>query len=98
MRAKHGIWCCRALHQWKVFLTSQGRTLAYASIFVDITLIDPIWQAKLWNLRDSWKYNYNTFLVHEAIHLVRSMVTYLPTMGRDTLHFQVYSLLSFVPF
>ena len=45
MGAKHGIWCCRALHQWKVFLPSQGRTLTHASILSDITLLDPMWQA-----------------------------------------------------
>ena len=44
MGAKHGIWCFRSLHQWKVFLPRQGRTLTHPSILVDITLLDPIWQ------------------------------------------------------
>ena len=44
MGAKHRILCCRALHQWKVFLPRQGRTLTHPSILVDITLLDPIWQ------------------------------------------------------
>ena len=35
MGAKHGIRCCRALHQWKVFLTNQGITLTHASILVN---------------------------------------------------------------
>ena len=37
MGAKHGIWCCIALHQGKVFLQGQGRTLTHASILTDIT-------------------------------------------------------------
>ena len=45
MGAKHGIWCLRALHQWKVFLHSQGRTLTNANILVDITLLHLMWQA-----------------------------------------------------
>ena len=45
MGAKHEIWCCRALHQWKVFLPIQGRALTHASILIDITLLDPMWQA-----------------------------------------------------
>ena len=45
MGAKPGIWCYRALHQGKVFLPSQGRTLTHASVLVDITLLDPLWQA-----------------------------------------------------
>ena len=50
MGAKHGIWCFRALHQWKVFLRRQGRTLTHASILSDITLLDLIWQAQLWKI------------------------------------------------
>ena len=45
MGAKHGIWCCRALHQGEVFSPSKGRTLTHASILVDTTLLDPMWQA-----------------------------------------------------
>ena len=40
--AKHGIWCCRALQQWKVFLHTKGRTLRHPIILSDITLLDPM--------------------------------------------------------
>ena len=42
MGAKHGIWCCGDLHQWKVFLPRQGRTLTHARILTDIAFIDPM--------------------------------------------------------
>ena len=42
MGAKHGIWCCGDLHQWKVFLPRQGIKLTQASILSDITLLDPM--------------------------------------------------------
>ena len=45
MGDKHGIWYCRVLHQWKVFLPRQGITFTTDNILVDITFIDPIWQA-----------------------------------------------------
>ena len=45
MGAKHGIWCCGALHQWNVFQPSQGRILTHASILSDITSLDPMWKA-----------------------------------------------------
>ena len=45
MGDKHGIWYCRVLHQWKVFLPRQGIKLTQASILSDITLLDPTWQA-----------------------------------------------------
>lgn len=50
MGAKHGMQCCRDLHQQKVFLSSQGRTLTHAIILVDITLLDPMCQAQFMEL------------------------------------------------
>ena len=98
MGAKHGIWCCRALHQWKMFLPIQGRTLTHASILVKslarsyvASIVmglggicgDPIY--------DKWGIvviHYGNItpcpLGYEANHLVRTMVTYLPPIGRET--------------
>ena len=45
MGTKHGIWYCVELHQWKVFLPIQGRTLTHASILSDITLLDLMWKS-----------------------------------------------------
>ena len=44
MGAKHGIWCCTALHQWMLFLPSHGRTLTYVSILNYVTFLDPMWK------------------------------------------------------
>ena len=93
MGAKYGILCSRALHQWAVFLPSQGRTLTHVIIPSEITCYKLYGKHILWNLGASWKYHSNTPLVHEAIHHVSTMVTYLPTKGMDTPHLQVHSVL-----
>ena len=69
MGAKHGIWCCGALHQWKVFLSRPGRTLTQASILSVITLLDPKWQALLWKLEVHLKTLFMPILGIIVIHL-----------------------------
>ena len=85
---KEGILLSKVIHEY------------HNSILGDITYYIICGKHSLWNLRvhvktlfmqrwgimviQLWKHHSNNFLGHEAIHHLRFMVTYLPTLGRDT--------------
>ena len=108
MGGKHEIQCCIALHQWKVFLPSQGRTLTHASILVYIRLLDPMQQAQFMELRDMYSPSTYHLEIRASSHgnpldecpslgsqnHIQNFRVNLPLWKAITSHCQVHSVLS----